>query len=147
MTKIRLPVGLKLITCKITETASITKTPPTTTSSSSCLQQIATTPIVPPRESVPVSLTNTDAGKQMNQKNQFEPGRGASRPPPPHHEKIIHQPQNNQKNHAKQDQPNEAVNKPRPDKTGQKDRAQYQDGTHGGRSLLAAVQFGEAVNL
>src|SRR5882724_9281059 len=54
MTKIRLPVSLKLITCKITETASITKTPPTTTSSSSCLQQIATTPIMPPIDSDPV---------------------------------------------------------------------------------------------
>jgi len=47
MTKIRLPVVLKLITCKITETASITKTPPTTIKSTSCLQQIATTPITP----------------------------------------------------------------------------------------------------
>ena len=36
MTKIRLPVSLKLITCKITETASITNTPPTTIKSSSC---------------------------------------------------------------------------------------------------------------
>ena len=54
--------GLKLSTCKITETASMTNTPPTTTSRSSCLQQIATTPSMPPMASDPVSPMKTFAG-------------------------------------------------------------------------------------
>jgi len=68
MTKIRLPVSLKLITCENHETASITKTPPTTTRSSSCLQQIATTANHAADDSDPVSPMKTFAGKQLNQR-------------------------------------------------------------------------------
>src|SRR6266852_1495002 len=65
----RLPVSLKLRTWIMTETASMTKTPPTTTSNNSCLQQIATTPIRPPIASEPVSPMKTLAGWQLNQRN------------------------------------------------------------------------------
>src|SRR5438045_2357464 len=141
MTKIRLPVSLKLITCKITETASITKTPPTTMRSSSCLQQIATTPIVPPRESDPVSPMKTFAGKQLNQRKP--------RPAPISAEQTtVSSPANESTeiNHAKQDQPNEAVIKARPHETGHKDGAYDQHATHRRRPLLAAMEFSKTMN-
>src|SRR5439155_1069997 len=82
-----------------------------------------------------------------NLKNQFDPAADAIGLLLRHLKIIISEPESTEINHAKQDQPNEAVIKARPDKTGHKDGANNQHATHGGRSLLAAVQFGEAVNL
>ena len=59
-----------------------TKTPPTTARSNSCLQQIATTPIIPPIASEPVSPMKTLAGMTI-EPEKAEAGadeRGANRP-------------------------------------------------------------------
>jgi hypothetical protein len=64
--KMRFLRSLKLPTCRITDIASITKTPPMITSSSSCLVQMAAVPSAPPIASEPVSPMNTLAGWQLN---------------------------------------------------------------------------------
>ena len=48
MRKIRLPRSLKLPTCRMTDIASMTKTPPTRTSSTSCFVQMAMAPSTAP---------------------------------------------------------------------------------------------------
>src|SRR4030095_12973291 len=63
------PVILKLRTCKITDSASMTNTPPTITRRISCLQQMATAPSIPPMASDPVSPMNTRAGNAFHQRN------------------------------------------------------------------------------
>src|SRR5258707_10100432 len=69
MRKIRLPVKRNDITCRITESASSTKTPPTKNSKISCLMATATMPIDPPSASEPTSPMNTSAGCALYQRN------------------------------------------------------------------------------
>ena len=59
---------MKLITWIITDSASITNTPPTSSSSSSTLRKIAIAAIVPPSAIAPVSPMNTSAGHALNQR-------------------------------------------------------------------------------
>src|ERR1700691_3870778 len=56
-------------TCRITDIASITNTPPINGSSSSCLIITATVPIAPPSASDPTSPMNTSAGCALYHKN------------------------------------------------------------------------------
>src|SRR5579859_7804938 len=69
MRKMRFPRSLNEPTCKITDTASMTKIPPTKNSSISCLMITAMTPNVPPSESEPTSPMNTSAGCALYQRN------------------------------------------------------------------------------
>src|SRR5208282_5557099 len=81
MRKIRLPRNLNEPTCKITDSASITKIPPTNTSSTSCLMITATVPSVPPSASEPTSPMNTSAGCALYQRNPSDaPNRQAVQP-------------------------------------------------------------------
>ena len=66
MRNIRLPVSLNDATCRITESASATNTPPTSTSQNSRLMSTATMPSAPPSISEPVSPMNTSAGWQFH---------------------------------------------------------------------------------
>ncbi len=58
----------------MTESASITKMPPTSSSSSSTFRKIAIVAIAPPSAIAPVSPMKTSAGKALNQR---KPMRGA----------------------------------------------------------------------
>src|SRR5688572_1777460 len=62
MRKMRLPRVLKDTTCRITERASTTNSPPMATSSSSCLIRMATVPRAPPRLRLPTSPMKMRAG-------------------------------------------------------------------------------------
>ena len=66
--KIRRPHHLKVSTWSITESASITKMPPTSTSSSSTLRKIAIAASAPPSAIEPVSPMKTSAGNALNQR-------------------------------------------------------------------------------
>src|SRR6266567_102947 len=66
MRKMRLPRSLNEPTCRITETASNTKTPPTKNSRISCLIMTAITPSVPPDESATEHRQFTDLGDVLN---------------------------------------------------------------------------------
>src|SRR5580700_1879922 len=56
----------------MTETASITNTPPINGSSNSCLMITATVPIAPPSASEPTSPMNTSAGCALYHKNPID---------------------------------------------------------------------------
>ena len=66
--KMRLPQYLNDSTCKITESATSAKMPPTKSSNSSTLSMIAIAAIPPPIAIAPVSPKNTSAGKALNQR-------------------------------------------------------------------------------
>ena len=66
--KTRRPQHLNETTCSITDSASITKMPPTSRSSSSTWRKIAIAPIAPPSAIAPVSPMKTSAGKALNQR-------------------------------------------------------------------------------
>src|SRR2546427_542266 len=70
--KIRLPVSRNEATCKITESASMTNTPPTKNSRISCLMMTATTPSEPPSANEPTSPINTSAGCALYQRRNHE---------------------------------------------------------------------------
>src|SRR5579864_5007345 len=59
-------------TCRITDTASMTNTPPMKGSSSSCLMITATVPMAPPSASDPTSPMNTSAGCALYQRNPID---------------------------------------------------------------------------
>ena len=58
----RPPVALKNATCKITDSTSMTKSPPTRTRTTSCFERMATMPMAPPMASEPTSPMNISAG-------------------------------------------------------------------------------------
>src|SRR6185295_18319131 len=62
-------VILNTLTCNITETASITNTPPTINNMNSCFVSTATVPIAPPIARLPTSPMNTCAGGALYQRN------------------------------------------------------------------------------
>src|SRR6185436_10302270 len=72
MRNTRLPVSLNEATWMITDSASITNTPPTMPSSSSCLMRMATVPSAAPSASEPTSPMNTSAGYELYQRNPNE---------------------------------------------------------------------------
>src|ERR1700688_1940072 len=59
-------------TCKMTDIASITNTPPINGSSNSCLMITATVPIAPPSASDPTSPINTSAGCALYHRNPID---------------------------------------------------------------------------
>src|SRR5258708_7426566 len=65
----RFPVKRNDKTCKMTESASNTKTPPTKNSRISCLMATAAIPIEPPSAREPTSPMNTSAGCALYQRN------------------------------------------------------------------------------
>src|SRR5271169_849999 len=65
----RFPVKRNDKTCRMTESASSTNTPPTKNSRISCLMATATIPIEPPSASEPTSPMNTSAGCALYQRN------------------------------------------------------------------------------
>src|SRR5688572_26812949 len=67
--KTRCPVSLNEATWMITDSASMTKTPPTIGSSSSCLMRMATVPSAPPSASDPTSPMKMSAGYELYQRN------------------------------------------------------------------------------
>ncbi|CAB4943527.1 unannotated protein [freshwater metagenome] len=73
MRKTRLRKVLKEKTWMITESASMTKTPPMTRRSSSVLVMIAMPATRPPSPSDPVSPMNTVAGCALYQRNPTQP--------------------------------------------------------------------------
>ena len=60
--KMRLPVSLKLATCIITDSVSMTKMPPITSSTASWRTITAMVPSAAPSASAPMSPMNTIAG-------------------------------------------------------------------------------------
>ena len=62
MRKMRLPVSLNDATCSITDTVSITNTPPMMNSTISWRTDTATVPSAAPSASAPMSPMNTIAG-------------------------------------------------------------------------------------
>src|SRR6202521_44433 len=70
--KIRFLRSLYDPTCKMTDIASITNTPPINGSSNSCLMITATVPIAPPSASDPTSPMNTSAGCALYHKNPID---------------------------------------------------------------------------
>src|SRR5271155_5846567 len=70
--KIRFLRSLYDPTCRITDTASITNTPPINGSNSSCLMITATVPIAPPKASDPTSPMKTSAGWALYQRNPID---------------------------------------------------------------------------
>src|SRR5581483_3874995 len=64
----RWPVSLNEATWMITESASMTNTPPTIGSSSSCLMRMATVPSAPPSASDPTSPMKMSAGYELYQR-------------------------------------------------------------------------------
>ena len=69
MRKIRRPNPRNEITCRITDTVSITKSPPTITSSSCVLVVIASAPSSPPIARAPVSPMKMRAGAAFHHRN------------------------------------------------------------------------------
>src|SRR5205807_8911446 len=59
-------------TCRITDSASITKIPPMKGKSNSCLIITATVPIAPPKAREPTSPMNTSAGCALYQRNPMD---------------------------------------------------------------------------
>src|ERR1700692_3426226 len=70
--KIRFLRSLYDPTCRITDTASITNTPPINGNNSSCLMITATVPIAPPSASDPTSPINTSAGCALYHRNPID---------------------------------------------------------------------------
>ncbi|OPZ35149.1 MAG: hypothetical protein BWY96_02883 [Spirochaetes bacterium ADurb.BinA120] len=59
-------------TCRMTDSASTTNTPPTMKRNTSFFIIIATMPTIPPSASDPVSPMNTEAGLLLNQRKPIE---------------------------------------------------------------------------